>query len=695
VNFANEDYTSPSAEGASSGDFDILTIPAVRSFVDRLASERGLEVEHRNFRKIALTEPTTDGYRRDRIVLTFGPAGEFKPWFAEPGKDDIELTEAEAAEIRAAFETISFPKSILASSAQSKRQQAARGVAQEDWFEFWNIERSGIVMVQQRIVDDATQKKSYLPWSYWSDGEWRRMEPDRDGLPLWKPPKRRDRARLMVHEGAKTARFLDALINDPEKRKERARHPWIADLASHEHWGWIGGAPNPHRTDWSEITGMQDITEVVIATDHDQLGEAAIAPISRFLKSSKAPVWQLRFDDRFIAGFDLADEMPPKLFKKDRWRGPGMLDLMRTATWATRQLPQTRPEFVGQWYLSIKPSTFVHYKNPSRLLDAAEFNGQVRPFSDVKDTADLIGRRPEAVVDGIAYEPGQSAGTVSVDGLLMVNTWRGTRIGRDPKGDQKPFLDFMEHLFPQKLDRDGVLRWCATLIACPQVRMRYGLLMFSAAQGVGKGTLAEKILAPLVGWHNTSVPSERMITASDFHSWLVRKRLAIIHEIYAGQSKKAYTSILSFITEDVLTINEKNVKEYDIRNWVHLVMCSNSRVALKLGKGDRRVFVPEVTEVRRPEAYWLALNAWLVRDRSRVGSPVRRQARRGHHRRSSADDGDEGGPDQGGALRGKSDGVRPRPGGGPRPRGEQPRPKGRRVLGPGRTRVDRREARVH
>ena len=36
--------------------------------------------------------------------------------------------------------------------------------------------------------------------------------------------------------------------------------------------------------------------------------------------------------------------------------------------------------------------------------------------------------------------------------------------------------------------------------------MLYGLLLVSETQGVGKTTLGERILAPLVGWHNVSVP---------------------------------------------------------------------------------------------------------------------------------------------------------------------------------------------
>jgi hypothetical protein len=77
------------------------------------------------------------------------------------------------------------------------------------------------------------------------------MEPD-DGLPLWKPSVKRHN-QIMHHEGAKAARRVDWLCysDEPEAKAARATHPWIEELRNYDHWGWIGGAPNPHRTNWS------------------------------------------------------------------------------------------------------------------------------------------------------------------------------------------------------------------------------------------------------------------------------------------------------------------------------------------------------------------------------------------------------------------------------------------------------------
>jgi hypothetical protein len=141
--------------------------------------------------------------------------------------------------------------------------------------------------------------------------------------------------------------------------------------------------------------------------------------------------------------------------------------------------------------------------------------------------------------------------------------------------------------------------------------MTYGVLLVSETQGVGKSTLGG-ILAALVGTHNTSFPDEKEITNSDFNSWLARKRLAVVNEIYAGHNHKAYDRLKSLMTDDVVRVNEKHEKAYELENWVHIFACSNSRRALQIHDQDRRWLVPRVVEVKWPDAKFAEFHAWLA-----------------------------------------------------------------------------------
>jgi hypothetical protein len=190
-------------------------------------------------------------------------------------------------------------------------------------------------------------------------------------------------------------------------------------------------------------------------------------------------------------------------------------------------------------------------------------------------------RRFSSQCNAVIYNPGLPSGAIDRDGQRLINCYQPSSI-KAVKGNAKPFLKFMRHLIPEKTDRNALLKWSATLIARPDIRMSYGVLLISEKQGIGKGTLGEAILTPLIGKHNVSFPNEQAVTDSSFNSWLARKRLAVVHEIYAGHSSKAYNKLKSEITDPSVRVNEKFMPEYDLENFIHVFACSNSMRALQL-----------------------------------------------------------------------------------------------------------------
>ncbi len=297
------------------------TIPALAAYLDRIAAEQGAVIDQRNFKKFAL-QRDEGRYKKDRVTISFASDGAVTCHDAA-----LKPTDKEAKRIKAAFKKIKFPASIPTSRSSSDKQRRKLGVSEEDWFEIFDGRaRDQVVMCQQR-VDKEDGRKLYISWTHFPDGEWRRMEPDRL-LPMWKPPAVRNKVRIMVHEGGKAARYVDWLINDQDAREARAIHPWAIDLADYEHWGWIGGAPNPLRTDWSELSVPKPV-EVVIVADNDLIGKQAIVPIARALSALTVPVLAVMFDDGFPLSFDLANVFPERFWIKERYRGPSLVELVK------------------------------------------------------------------------------------------------------------------------------------------------------------------------------------------------------------------------------------------------------------------------------------------------------------------------------------------------------------------------------
>lgn len=532
--------------------------------------------------------------------------------------EEFAPTSEEMSKIKMEWCATKFPERLDATEANFKKLAKDIG-AGSTLYKFFTRTRSAIIMVQQRYVAEKTGKKGFRSWTFWSDGVWRPMEPDK--LPFWKPSERRNKQRIMVHEGAKTAEFIDGLLHDPARKEELAVHPWKDEIKNYEHWGMIGGAKVPYRSDYSELI-MEGLREAVYVCDNDSPGKSVL---KKFSKNYGKSVKGVMFDDSFPLSWDMADPFPPEKFSEQgHYIGKPLFDYMEAATHATKVIPNPagkgRPifvikdEFVDEWCHCIEPEVYVHREWPDTVLSANGFNNKVRPYSDVEDTARLVRTDSGSKTAVIKYNPGRKSGVfISEDGKRYINTHIPSSI-KPIKGDYGPWEEFIDFLVVEKEDRINLKRWCATLIARPDIRMHYSVLLISDEQGVGKGTLGEKILAPLVGVRNVSVPTEKELIDSQFNSWAAEKRLVIVHEIYAGHSSKAYDALKTVIVDGLLTVNKKYQASYQVESWVHILACSNSDKPLRVAKKDRRWFIPEITNTKRPPEYWDKFNKWLTQD---------------------------------------------------------------------------------
>jgi len=602
---------------------DLSDIAAVRSYLNRIgATMRSM------FR--AVVQERDGNYFRDLATIHLDRQnGDITVTSPDGDAAVYEPTDAERREIARDVVRVRWPAPVPLMSLINLPPEL-KDAAPANIFEFRDA-KGQIVMVQLRVENGGD--KIYLPYTYYSDGRWRTMELD-GPLPLWGQDKLQPGVTVFVHEGAKAARAVQQMI-EAKTREEQAKlaaHPWGRELTGATHVGWIGGALAAARTDWA-ILQQHGVKHVVVVADNDPPGNAAVTKISKLLSGYDMIVEVIQFDSRFHLGFDLADAFPDDMFStgKDsvrRYGGLSYADALQPATWATmvraaparsgpgrpsKPIVKLRPQFSQQWVIVAgegKP-LFVNLGDPSRLYTEEGFNTLVGPFSDVERTSVLFKKQAfPSHVSTIVYEPGDKQGVINVDGRRSVNTWVPSSI-RPREGDPKPFIDFMTYLFPDAGDRPHVLKWCATLIARPRVRMKYGLLLSSAAQGVGKTTLCE-ILRILLGVQNCSAPSVKDVVESGFNSWLIRKRLVFVNEIYEGNSWKASQRLKSFITDQTLEANEKMIRGYTIKNWAHFILCSNADVPVKLDQEDRRFLVPMVTEEKRPKAEWEALYEWLA-----------------------------------------------------------------------------------
>lgn len=581
---------------------ELTDIPAVRDYLNRVGAEpRSL--------RTAVVKESRGQYWKDIAIIRFGEGGAINCTSLAHGP-----TEAEQTAITAAWGSYQFPRVKLLSRI-TNAPAMIKNADKKDLFEFRDQTGQHILMVQVRITPKEGEKK-YVPWTYWDDNCWRSGEPDGD-LPLWGLDQLNHHKTVFLHEGAKSAAVCRWMAEGQtvEARKALEAHPWGKDLVGAAHLGWIGGALNPKRTDWS-VLAKAGIERAYIVADNDEPGKSAIAGIAQELRMATMSV---EFSDRFPGGFDLADQFPPEMFSNGFYVGPTMRDLLQPATWATDQVPNPsgtgrpitilRESFSRMWSYVEEADAFICTEMPEILRSEAVFNKMVAGFSHVNDVARLVNRHYKGRSAKLCYRPDVKARLVDHKGANAINLHTPSNVRAAP-GDPGPWLDFLRYMFVNDGERQQVERWCATLIARPEARMGYGLLLISERQGIGKTTLGAQVLAPLVGHNNVGFPGENDITSS-FNDWVAHKRLAIVNEIYSGSSWKAYHALKSVITDHEVTVNQKYMRQYVVDNWCHVLACSNSMRALKMEMDDRRWFYPEVTEVPWKGGRFTEFRRWL------------------------------------------------------------------------------------
>lgn len=534
----------------------------------------------------------SNGYESDVKVIRFDRNGKVN--FPQ-NRPDLAPTDDEQDSIIDEVTYVQFPHMMrLNELSNSNMSPMMKAASDEDMFIF--RDRSGrIEFVQVRIATPDGDKR-YVPQTYWSDGEWRKIEPE-DGLPLYNGHLVTKGCRLFLHEGAKAGRAGHRISQNED-------HPYYDYFKTGVHVGWCGGASFVWKNRFTDIMDLP--SEVIIVPDNDNEGRAAIPAISKIFAGKRTLKLEVPYE--WKQGWDFADE--PESY----------IDLRRQikdSCWATREYHiegernpryEIQKEFGKGWLWVHELSRLVSRRDPTRMMNREQFNMAFGSMSHVADLWPLMSKSSWVEqVSRLSFLPERSSGIIESEGEEVLNTYVDLR-ATPRAGDTSIFHQFMEYLFSDEKERYHMWRWIATLYARPDIRMTHAVLMMSTKQGVGKSTLMD-ILRDLIGRAQTSAPGEDAIN-DRFNDWITDKRLVCIHEIYSGHSFTVYNKMKSLITEEVITSNRKHMAAYTTALRAAIIAASNSATPLKIDVGDRRWFLPTMPSDRWEEEKYERLAEW-------------------------------------------------------------------------------------
>jgi hypothetical protein len=172
-------------------------------------------------------------------------------------------------------------------------------------------------------------------------------------------------------------------------------------------------------------------------------------------------------------------------------------------------------------------------------------------------------------------------------------------------------------------DRLHLLRWIAALVFRPEHRVQHAVLM-TGNGGTGKSTL-KRLLEVLLG-HK---PAVQNISSDDlggsFNGYFEGSRLVVVEEVKQSDNYNLYNKLKAPITEDTISINEKNMPRREVANHSHMLFFSNYKHTFPIDQHDRRFFVvwsDETTaeaEAKKADGYFNDINDFLQLDEEASG----------------------------------------------------------------------------
>ncbi len=205
--------------------------------------------------------------------------------------------------------------------------------------------------------------------------------------------------------------------------------------------------------------------------------------------------------------------------------------------------------------------------------------------------------------DTYCYEPGM--GELE---CRSYNLYRPSEIA--PKvGDTSTWDEHMAFMFPDETDRAHVLNWLAWVYQNPGKKPKHMLIIQGEQQGTGKSFIGDAFGA-ILGHHNVTQLRDE-ITKSAFNGWAKHTKLIVIEEVRQAGRNDVARALHDMITQEWITINEKNVPHYRMKDYIAWLGFTNRDDAMSMDDSDRRYLVVRTPAEKKDAGYYTDLYGLL------------------------------------------------------------------------------------
>lgn len=192
----------------------------------------------------------------------------------------------------------------------------------------------------------------------------------------------------------------------------------------------------------------------------------------------------------------------------------------------------------------------------------------------------------------------------------VYNTWRPSDL-KPQEGDPTIFLEHMEYMFEDVMERNMVMNFLAWCVQNPAEKPNFALVI-KGKQGTGKSFIGQ-VMERIFGLHNTGRPMNASIQ-SQFNGWARNVKLVVIEELMVKGRVDLMNHLKPMVTDPIIEINEKYQPAQRVTNTCIILAFTNHDDALPVEDDDRRYAIAISEAFPKDDAYYKRLFDWAEKE---------------------------------------------------------------------------------
>jgi hypothetical protein len=304
---------------------------------------------------------------------------------------------------------------------------------------------------------------------------------------------------------------------------------------------------------------------------------------------------------------------------------------------ATRQPPHDRIKGVidaielTDFYAHMPSGDFIFTQGrdlwPAKSIDArirpvktGEVDDQGKPKA-IKASAWIARHRP---VEQMTWAPGKpqliedalvtESGLIHQRGRRVFNLYRPPTIKHGDPEQAGKWLDHVELVYPE--EHRHIVKWLAARVQHPDLKINHGLIL-GGPPGIGKDTLLHPVAQAIGPWNMSEVSPSQLMGGFNGFIKSVILRVSEAHDLGDVDRYALYDRAKTLLAAppEVLRVNEKHVREYNVPNVTGVIYTTNYRTeCLFLPPDDRRHLATwsERSKEDFSQEYWDDLWHWYA-----------------------------------------------------------------------------------